>query len=237
MKFAYLIEPPFNYVAHDGEVTGSDVELARHVFSELGIEAFEPIETEFSELLPGLEDGRWRMTTGLFSTDERRSSACFSRPIWALPDGLLVYKDNPLGLSGYSSIANNEQAILAVIRDQIQHRSAISFKVPQDRIQIFETYNQAAEAVRCGSVHAYSSVARAHGGFVAQHPDWNLDFVTVDASEKPPAFGSFGFALHDTAFRDSVDEVLLRYLGSEDHRRMVSLHGFSDAEVDIVADR
>ncbi len=71
MKFAYLIEPPFNYVDAAGRITGCDVELARHVFSQLGLEPFKPVETEFGELLPGLADGRWRMTTGLFSTEKR----------------------------------------------------------------------------------------------------------------------------------------------------------------------
>jgi len=68
------------------------------VFAELGIADFKPVETEFAELLPGLSDGRWRMSTGLFGTEERRKSAQFSRPIWALPDGLLVTKSNPLRL-------------------------------------------------------------------------------------------------------------------------------------------
>ncbi|MEM9498986.1 MAG: transporter substrate-binding domain-containing protein, partial [Pseudomonadota bacterium] len=86
MKFAYLIEPPFNYVDASGRVTGCDVELAKYVFSEIGIAGFEPVETEFAELLPGVRDGKWRMTTGLFGTDERRKNALFSRPIWALPD-------------------------------------------------------------------------------------------------------------------------------------------------------
>ncbi|MGV3548626.1 hypothetical protein [Rhizobium sp.] len=30
MKFAYLIEPPFNHRDADGTVTGCDVELVRH---------------------------------------------------------------------------------------------------------------------------------------------------------------------------------------------------------------
>lgn len=97
MKFAYLIEPPFNYIDAVGRVTGCDVELARHVFAQLSIERFEPVEAEFAELLPGLAAGRWRMTTGLFGTEERRTLAAFSRPIWALPDGLLVREGNPFG--------------------------------------------------------------------------------------------------------------------------------------------
>ena len=34
MKLAYLIEPPFNYVDTNGDVTGCDVELARQTVSE-----------------------------------------------------------------------------------------------------------------------------------------------------------------------------------------------------------
>lgn len=51
MKFAYLIEPPFNHKTEGGIVTGTDVELARYVVTELNLGEFNPIETEFSELL------------------------------------------------------------------------------------------------------------------------------------------------------------------------------------------
>lgn len=74
MKFAYLIEPPFNFRQDDGSLSGCDVELARHLASKLDAGAFEPIETEFAALLPGLAEGRWRMTTGLFATEARPAS-------------------------------------------------------------------------------------------------------------------------------------------------------------------
>jgi len=236
MKFAYLIEPPFNYADSAGHITGSDVELARHVFSQLGIEEFQPVEAEFANLLPGLADGRWRMTTGLFSTDERRTLACFSRPIWALPDGLLVHQGNPLALTGYTSFAKTEGATLAVIRDQFQHRSAVEFGVPAKRTKTFETYTEAAKAVRDGQADAYASVGRAHSGFIELHQDWNVELVMVPAVEKPPAFGSFAFALCDTKFRDEVDEVLSIYLGGRAHRHMAGGFGFSDSEIDLVID-
>ena len=111
MRFAYLIEPPFNYRELDGRVTGCDVELADTVLARLGIKPFQPIEAEFRELIPGLSTGRWRMTTGLFSTEERRRVMSFSRPIWALPDGILVAKGNPRGLDGYTSIARSNARV------------------------------------------------------------------------------------------------------------------------------
>ncbi|WP_299741169.1 transporter substrate-binding domain-containing protein [uncultured Roseobacter sp.] len=235
MKFAYLIEPPFNFIDAAGRVTGCDVELARHVFGELCIADFELIETGFAELLPGLVDGRWRMTTGMFGTKERRKVAQFSRPIWALPDGLLVKEGNPRSLTGYKSVAECSDARLAVIRDQFQHRSATEFGIAEDRIAIFENYTEAATAVREGRVDAYASVGRAHSGFIEQHPDWALELVVVPNEEKPAAFGSFAFNPGDTTMLNEVDEIVGEFLGTESHRRMVAPFGFSSAEIDLVA--
>ncbi len=235
MKFAYLIEPPFNYVYQSGAVTGCDVELARYVFDVLGIRPFEPVETEFAELLPGLATGRWRMTTGLFTTSVRRKTACFSRPIWSLPDGLLVAKGNPHELTGYGSLAQTAGARLAVIRDQVQHQTAIDAGVPQSRIDIFETYAEAASAVRMEHADAYASVGQAHAGFMKQNPDWPVELVFVSAEEKRPAFGSFAFALNDQSFQKEVDGVLAAFLGSDAHRDMVRDFGFGDAEVDLIS--
>ncbi|WP_338547971.1 transporter substrate-binding domain-containing protein [Roseovarius phycicola] len=226
MKFAYLIEPPFNFTNVAGNVTGCDVELAKYIYKELGIADFEPVETEFAELLSGLADGRWRMTTGLFGTDERREHALFSRPIWALPDGLLVEKGNPHTLTGYKSVAENAHIRLAVIRDQFQHRSALEFGVSEDQIAIFETYTEAAKSVIEGSVDVHASVARAHGGFIEHNPDWKLDLVIVPEEEKPPAFGSFAFSLNDKELLSEVDDVLASFLGTDAHRTMVAEFGF-----------
>jgi polar amino acid transport system substrate-binding protein len=71
-KFAYLIEPPFNYHDADGTVTGCDVALARTILGMVGLHDVEMVEAEFAHLLPGLSEDRWQMTTGLFATEERR---------------------------------------------------------------------------------------------------------------------------------------------------------------------
>jgi polar amino acid transport system substrate-binding protein len=234
-KFAYLIEPPFNYRDADGTVTGCDVALARTILRMVGLHDVEMVEAEFAHLLPGLSEGRWRTTTGLFATVERRRIAAFSRPIWALPDGLLVQKGNPLTLTGYRSVARTDGCKLAVIRGQIQHHFAVDLGVPKDRILVFETYTDAARAVAAGEAHAYASVARAHCGFLERNSDLQLEVVAVPPNEKEPAFGSFSFRKSDEAFRQAIDEALLVYVGSDEHRAMMKKFGFSDAEIDLVA--
>lgn len=234
MKFAYLEEPPFNYVSETGAITGSDVELARYVFSTLEMVDVQFVKAEFADLLPGLARGEWQMTTGLFATSERRSKALFSRPVWALPDGLLVRSENAARIEGYSSIAKDDALTLAVIRDQAQHQSARDVGVRPEQIAVFETYADAAQAVLEGRVTAYASVARAHSGYLQQNANVELAPVVVPATEKAPAFGCFGFSRKDANLRDKVDQVLQRFLGSPAHRNLMRGFGFSDQDVDRI---
>ncbi|MDF2996518.1 MAG: transporter substrate-binding protein [Xanthobacteraceae bacterium] len=234
-RFAYLIEPPFCYRAADGEVTGCDVEVARHVFRTLGYTSFVSVETEFADLLPGLEDGRWHMTTGMFVTPERARRATFCRPVWALPDGLLVAGGNPHGITGYGSLAREPALRLGVVQDQMQHRTALDIGVPEARIRIFANYPEAAAAVAGGVVDAYASVAMAHAGHLAEHPASGLSIVEVPVSDKPAAVGAFAVPRAANDLRDAIDAALAGFLGSSEHRALMARFGFSDAQVDLIA--
>ncbi len=231
MKVAYLIEPPFNYLDNTGAVTGCDIALARYVFNQLCISNVEFIETEFAELLPGLARGDWQMTTGLFASRERKQRALFSRPIWVLPDGLLVRAEDATGITGYLSVATAGDLKLAVIRDQLQHETALELGVPPEQIPEFETYADAARAVQDGHVTAFASVCRAHEGFLQERCVRDLEVVEVPPCEKPPGFGCFGFARTATDLRDRVNQVLNQFIGGSEHRQLMREFGFSGDEI------
>lgn len=232
MRFAFLQEPPFCFTDASGKLGGCDVKLAEKICRMLALADFAPIETEFADLLPGVANGRWDMTTGLFISDERRKLVDFTRPIWSLPDGLMVTKDNPLRVEGYRSLARNPSAILAVISDQIQHQTALQNGVPPERITVLATQAEAAEAVATGTVQAYASVAMAHRGYIARRPDAPLEVIDVPASEKQPAAGAFALAKSNDVLRQKVDRCLDELLGSPWHRTMMSECGFSGDDID-----
>ncbi|MGX5803541.1 transporter substrate-binding domain-containing protein [Bradyrhizobium sp. Arg314] len=232
MKFAYLQEPPFCFTDAAGKLGGCDAMLAEKICQVLELEHFSSIETEFAELLPGLVEGRWEMTTGLFISEERSKLVDFTQPIWSLSDGLMVARANPLELSGYASIARHSSAVLAVISGQIQHQTALRNGVPPQRVRIFSTQAEAAEAVATGRANAYASVAMAHRGYVNARPGALLDVIDVPASERQPAAGAFALAKGSDALRRRVDQCLGDLLGSPWHREMMGQHGFSDSDVD-----
>jgi len=235
MTFAFLIEPPFNDRDATGRVVGHDVEIAKHVLEALG-EPFDPIEATFAELLPGLSSARWAMTAGLFATTERRKQALFSRPIWALPDGLLVRRGNPMSFKGYRSIAKSSGARLAVVRDQAQQQSAIAAGISEEAFLVYETYGDAAEAVRNGAADAYASVFQAHSGYLRQNEGLELGAIKVPSDEKPAAPGCFAVAHEYSDFLKRVNAVLDTFIGSEKHREIAARYGFSDADIALLTE-
>jgi polar amino acid transport system substrate-binding protein len=232
MRFAFLQEPPFCFTDASGNLSGCDATLAQKLGKTLGLEAFSPVETEFANLLPGLVDDQWDMTTGLFVSDERRTLVDFSRPIWVLQDGLLVAKGNPREFQGYRSIAGDPVALIGVISGQIQHQTALQNGIPPERIRIFATQAEAAAAVAAGVINAYASVAQAHRGYLGRRPDAPLEVIDVPVAEKQPAAGAFALAKNNAALRQRVDAGLGDLLGSPWHRTMMREYGFSDTDID-----
>lgn len=235
LKFAFLEEPPFCFTGASGDISGCDVELARKVGETLGLAAFTPIGTEFAELLSGLMDGRWTMTTGLFVSDERKTLVDFTRPIWSLQDGLLVAKGNPHDLHGYRSIARDRTALIGVITDQVQHGTALRNGISPGQIRTYATQAEAADAVANGAVHAYASVAMAHRGYLDRLPDAPLGVVEIPHAEQQPAVGAFALAKGNAALLRRIDSCLDALLGSPWHRQMMARYGFSDADIERAA--
>jgi polar amino acid transport system substrate-binding protein len=227
MKFAWIAEPPFGYAAADGGATGCDVELARHALVKLG-ERFEPVETEFAELLPGLQDGRWDVSVGMFITPERAARAAFTTPIWALRDGLLIAKDDVGRIDGYRSLARLDGK-LAVLHGQVQRQTALRLGIAEDALVTLRDYDEAAEAVTAGRVTAYASVERAHREHVARNPGTALACVAVPTSEKPAEPGAFACRSREIA--DRLDDVLRAFLGTPEHSAMLASFGFSADEI------
>ncbi|TIT25300.1 MAG: transporter substrate-binding domain-containing protein, partial [Mesorhizobium sp.] len=129
-------------------------------------------------------------------------------------------------------LGRDPSAILGVVSGQIQHQTALRNGVPAERIRIFGTQAEAAEAVAAGVVHAYASVAMAHRGYLAGRPDAPLAVIDVPAEEKRPAAGAFALAKGNAPLRQRIDTCLDELLGGSWHRQMMREYGFSEGDVD-----
>lgn len=228
--FAHLEEPPFCFVEADGEVAGCDVELARLVCDRIGVTVFQAIRVDFNALIPGLIGQRFHMTTGFFITREREHLVAFSRPIWALADGLLVRAANPRRLCSLDAIAMDRGARLAVVADQVQGTTALKAGVAPDQIRRYASQADASSAVVRGEVDAYLTVAAAHRGYLKRNEIAGLTVIDLHRVDLP--LGGFGFPRHNSGLKEAVDTALADILGSPTHRAMMVRYGFSDADID-----
>ncbi len=207
------------------------------VLRAIGVRTIETRLTTFAELLPGVAAGRWTMSVPLFVTPERAALVAFSRPVWALHDGLIVPAGNPKRLDGYRAIVEAQHARLGVVIGQVQRDTAARCGVPAARISEFRTQQAAVEALLAGAIDAYASTALGNRTFVREsRSDALLAVDVADASASTAApVGAFSFALSDADLRERFDAYLGGYLGSPAHRRQMAPHGLSAREIDPVA--
>jgi polar amino acid transport system substrate-binding protein len=122
---AYLDEPPFAISGQAGErPSGCDMDVALHVLTGAGVGDIRYVRTTFDELIPGVLDQRWHLTTAIFVTDDRAEVVDFSRPIWAMTDGFIVRRHDAARMTSYEAIAA-AHATLAVVVGQVQRETAI----------------------------------------------------------------------------------------------------------------
>ena len=123
--------------------------------------------------------------------------------------------------------------MLGVITDQIQHQTALENGVAPERISIFATQAEAAEAVAGGAVHAYASVAMAHRGYLiaaARCAACRSSMFRQPKSSRPSALSRSPRTMRPCASASTA--CLGDLLGSAWHREMMRSYGFSDADID-----
>ncbi|MBC8750558.1 polar amino acid transport system substrate-binding protein [Paraburkholderia sp. WC7.3g] len=236
VTIAYIEEPPFGWTEADRVATGADIELADAVLRAIGVTRIEHRLTTFSELLPGVEAGRWDINVPLFVTPERANHVAFSLPVWAIGDGFLVRAGNPKALSSYASLAERRDARLGIIAGQVQHDSARASGVGGDQIAIFEHQADAIEAVRSGAIDAYASTALGNRILADR-----ISGSVLEAVEHEPAkngkqhnlpLGAFSFNKRNSDLLNAVNRQLRLYLGSPNHRSRMAKFGLTSNEID-----
>lgn len=232
VRLAYIEEPPFYWTADDGNAMGSDIELAEVVLRAIGATSIEHHRTTFGELLPGVQENRWDMNVPIFITQQRAELVTFSRPVWALGDGLLVRRQSPTQPASYSTVAR-EGARLGVVSDTIQIDAAKDAGVKQDNIVLFSNQPDALAALEAGDIDAYASTAVGSRAIASEKPE----LLALDLESSPDELvpvGGYSFNKKNRGLIEAVDQQLQLYLGSADHRTRMAKHGLASAEIDSV---
>ncbi len=234
----YADEAPFAYVdPRTGKLTGESPTVLRAVMKKLGVRHIRGVLTNFGALIPALKAGRFDViAAGMYITPERCRQIAFSNPTFAIGDGFVVKKGNPLHLHSYADFLHHPHRLLGVVQGAIEYNYAREVGIPARQIRMFPDAPSALAAVENGRVNAYAGTELTVRRLVRKSPGANIAVAEpfhnpIIKGVKQIGYGAFGFRRRNVRLRRAVDKVLKTYVPSPAHLRAVKRFGFTAADM------
>lgn len=239
IRIGYANEAPYAFMdSQKAQVTGEAVEVARAVLKRMGINEVDGVLTEFGSLIPGLQAKRFDIiAAGMYVTPERCQQVTFSNPTYGVDEGFLVPKGNPKKLHSFADVAKQEDVKLGVVVGAIEGEYAQKSKVGAGQLVVFPDNVSAFAGVQAGRADAYAGTAltindllNKAGSDVGLERAEPFTNPVIDGKEAR-GYGAFAFRKDDQSFADAFNAELAKFIGSEEHAKLVAPFGFTKAEL------
>ena len=208
-KITNVCEPyfaPYEFIDNtksgQEQFRGADMELARYIAKELGVE-LEIVPLEWSAVLTGVGAGKYDMAVaGMAYTPERAETMAMSKVYKPGGDqGLLVPADK---VDEYTSLADFAGKRVGFQSGTVQEQNVLN-QLPDSEPVTFDIIQNAVLALDSGKVDAVS-VSIANGEmFVSTNPKLAVASVQFDNSENGNVIG---FPKGETELVDAVNKII-----------------------------
>lgn len=238
IRIGYANEAPYAYMDSSlNRITGEAAETARVVLKRMGINEVEGVLTEFGSLIPGLQAKRFDIiAAGMYVTPERCEQAAFSNPTYGVGEAILVPKGNPKKLHSYEDFVKQDELKLGVVVGAIQSEYARKVDIPLDRVVVFPDVVSALSGVQAGRADAYAATAMTVSDLMSKTGTGDLEKAEpftdpVIDGKSVRGYGAFAFRKDDQAFVDAFNLELAKFIGTEEHAKLVQSFGLTEAEL------
>lgn len=197
-------QPGLGLRSADGSFSGFDVEMAKYIAKQLGVEesgiTFK--ETVSANREPFLQQGQVDMVVATYSiTDARKQKVSFAGPYFVAGQSLLVRADST-DITGAESLNNNKK--LCSVKGSTPAQKIKDEYAKNVQLQEFDSYSKCVDALIGKQVDAVTTDDIILAGFAAANPG-KLKLVG-----KPFSTEKYGVGLKkdDKAGRDAVNAAI-----------------------------
>ncbi len=231
IRIGYAPEAPFAYRNADGDVIGEEAVVISWVMQRLGISQLEWVQTEWADLIPSLQAGKFDLiASGMFITCERAQLLAFSQPTFALSPAMLVRFGNPLQISSFSDFRRPDRR-LAVMRGAQEATIAQRLEIAADQLLFVPDVQTGLAAVLAGKADALALTDISIDRLVLQAPDQverAMPFVPpIIDGNLSIGYGAFAMRHNDSHLRTAIDQLLVEFIGSNEHYNLIAPFGFA----------
>lgn len=238
IRVAYFNYAPFAYVADDGSVIGTDVEILEAVLGKMGVEVADAVATDWGALIPGLKAGRYDVVAaGMFVTPARCAEVAFSEPTFGIRATLVVPAGNPKGISRYEDILE-QGATLAAVSGTAQVAAALDLGIARENVQEYPDAPTALAAVRAGRADAFGVDAPSARQIIESQPSADFEMVEPFAEiggKTAVDHGAFAFRQEDRAFVEQFNVAMRDFIGGADYVSINETHGMTAQEAPVLS--
>lgn len=229
-------EQPYSWETADGEFSGAVVALQREIFGELGIDTLEPVESEWDQLIPGVNAGRFDVVgAGMSVTPDRCENGVFSEPEIMYTTGLMVEEGNPYGLSDMQDVQEayeNDGITVAVMNGAIENGYTDDLGIDATLVGSPE---DGMDEVTNGRADVFALTGISLTAMVENNPEAGVEatdpFIAVIDGVEQVSPGATVFAPGDEDLRDAYNEILAEIVADEDrYLELVGEYGFTAAD-------
>ncbi|HEX6578823.1 MAG TPA: glutamate ABC transporter substrate-binding protein [Jiangellaceae bacterium] len=195
-------QPLFGLVGPDGVPVGFDVEIAKIIAGELGIdeENIEWVETISANREPFIQDGQVDIVVATYTiNDERKQVVDFAGPYYQAGQMIMVLEENS-DINGPDDLAG--KTVCSAEGSTPAER--IRTEYPEATLVPAGAYSECLEPLRNGQVDAVTTDNVILSGFIDQNPG-EFKLVGEPFSEEP--YG-IGLEKGDDDFRSFINDVL-----------------------------
>ncbi|MEU3185833.1 ectoine/hydroxyectoine ABC transporter substrate-binding protein EhuB [Streptomyces sp. NPDC006923] len=226
-------EAPYGYINDRGDFTGEAVELAKVIFKRLGINSVQPVATDFSSLIPGLNSQQFDVVSaGMYINKERCAQVIFADPEYQMLDSFIVRRGNPKGLHSYQDVAR-AGARIATGAGYAEIGYATAAGIPEKEIVILQDPVAGLNAVESGRVDVFAGTALTGRAVVkkSRKAEATQPFAPLVDGRKVIDGGGFAFRPTDTGLRDAFNVEIHRMKQSGELFRLLRPFGFTESEM------
>ncbi len=194
-------QPLFGLMGLDGTPEGFDVEIAKIIAGELGIDAknIEWVEAVSANREPFIENGQVDIVVATYTiNDKRKEVVSFAGPYYIAGQDLLVLAGNPDGIKGIDDVKGKKVCSVT------GSTSAQNLKDAGVEVIETDTYSNCLTPLRQGEVVAVSTDNVILAGLADQNQG---EFEVIDNPFTEEPYG-IGLKKDDTDFRNFINDTL-----------------------------
>ena len=192
-------QPLYGEKTLGGEIEGFDVEIAKLIAEELGVEP-KFVEAVSKNREPFIQNGTVDIVVATYTiNDKRKEVVDFAGPYYVTGQSLMVRSDEE-AIKSKDDLAGKK--VCSVEGSTPADR--IKTEAPQAQITLYDTYGKCAQDLKNGSVDAVTTDEAILLGLISKN-EGAFKVVGEQFSEEP--YG-IGLKKGDTDFRDFINDVL-----------------------------